>query len=198
MTTENTNTPGVLNLNNKRFLITGLQGSGKSNLAKHLLRQTPQHFVYDPLNEYQGFNRYVPGKRNSIAEFEKVTEFVIATKPRFYLVDEANKYILPKPHPLPEKLGDLNDFSRHWGISWALLARRPSQFHTDVVELAHYLFVFRTQGRNDRKFLDDIHKGLGDIATTLPPFHFLVIDGANFYVHSPVLKENAPEIPNTG
>lgn len=184
----------MIDLANKRFVIFGLPGSGKTELGKYILRSTRNHLVYDPLggdpnhHDWDGFRRYVPDDRESVGEFNRATkELVIGKRPRLYLVDEANKYILPKPHPLPSAIADLNDLSRHWGITWGLIARRPVQFHTDVVELAHYVFVFGLGGKNDRAYLDSIISGLGDDVANLPKYHFAVVEGGRqYYIHSPI------------
>lgn len=184
----------MIDLTNKRFTILGLQGSGKTELAKSFLRTTPDHRVYDPLGtdpkhiDYVGFKRIIPDNRNSVAELDyTVREIIIPTRPKLFVVDEANRYIAPKPTPLPPAIADLNDLSRHWGISWGLIARRPTQFHTDVIELCHYLFAFQLPGRNDRRFFDNIVPGLGHIIATLPQYHFVVIENlSTYHIHAPI------------
>lgn len=178
----------MIDLVNKRFTITGLPGSGKTELAKFLLRHTEQHLVYDPMQEYQGYNQYIPTNRNSEEELSTmILKMVIPWKPRLFLVDESNRYIRPKPHPLPEGVEDLNDRSRHYGISWGLVFRKPSQLNTDVSELCHYHFVFSLQGRNDKRWADAYHQGLGKVMADMKPFHFLVLQAhGEYYVHDPI------------
>ena len=178
----------MITLDNKGFVIVGLRGSGKTELAKHILRSTKRHLVYDPLNEYPGFNRYVPDSRNDVAEFdEMVNGMVIEWKPRLFLVDEANRYVRPKPSPLPQGAADLVDLARHWDVSFGMITRRPTQFHTDIVELADYLFIFNLPGKNDRAWLNEVSTGMGDVAATLPKYHFLVVDQRReYFIHPPV------------
>jgi len=186
-----------INLTNKRCVFLGLPGSGKTELAKSIARSCPDHLFYDPLggdrehHDWDGFNRYVPTDRESIEEFNRATKkLVIDARPALYLVDEGNKYIKPKPNALPSAIADLNDLSRHWGITWGVIARRPTQFHTDVIELAHYLFVFRLPGKNDRIYFDSLVSGLGDVVASLPPYHFVVVDGgSSYHVHKPIPRE---------
>jgi hypothetical protein len=187
----------MIDLTNKRLQIMGLQGSGKTQFAKHLLRLTPDHLVYDPMNEYQGFTRYVPTLRNSVEELNLCIErLVIPHKPDLFIIDELNRYCPPKPTPLPTGVGELNDLSRHWGITWGGCFRRPSQVHTDLMELANYLVIFDLHGKNDGIYLDALLAGLGDAAGSLPRFHFaLVTDCRTFEVHAPVpyLPTGAPD-----
>lgn len=178
-----------MDITGKRFVILGLQGSGKTELAKHLLSKAKYHLVYDVLHEYEGFNRYVPTDRNSRDELSKmVNKLVIAElKPTLFIVDEANRYMLPKPTALPSGITELNDWSRHIGLSWGAICRRPTQLHTDIMELAHFLFIFVLKGKNDNQYLDTILPGLGDTVAGLPDYHFAVVsENRSVSIHSPI------------
>ena len=180
----------VIDLANKRFVIIGLQGSGKTTLAKSILAATERHIVYDPLGEYRGFRRYVPDDIHSSAEMDDyIGRVVIPAQPDLFLMDEGSRYIPNNPKPLPRHLSDMVDLSRHWGISWGVIARRPSQLHTNIRELAHYCFVFSLYGRNDIKALNDWHNGMGDVVRELPEYHFAVLeDGKRLTTHIPVAQ----------
>lgn len=150
---------------------------------------TRNHIVYDPLREHKNFNRYLPTNRNSVSEASGfITDYVLKKRPKLYCVDEANRYIKPKPNPLPPGFADLNDFSRHWDIAWGVVTRRPSQFHSDIVELCHFLFIFHLPGPKDRRFLNDLSDGLGDVVKSLPLYHFAVLDQTTdtISVHAPI------------
>lgn len=178
-----------MDITNKRFVILGLPGSGKTVLAKSLLNKSTHHIVYDVLKEYDGFYRYIPTKRNSREELTYfIQNFIIKTfKPNLFIIDEANRYMPPKPTPLPMGVSELNDWSRHMGISWGCIARRPVQFHSDIMELAHYLFIFVLKGKNDRAYLDCIIPGLGDTVAELEQYHFAVVtESREVYVHNPI------------
>lgn len=177
-----------INLANKRAVIVGPPGSGKTVLARHILNMTRQHIVWDPLQDYIGYNRYQPTNPHSKTEADQfIRKAVIGFKPRLFVFEEANNIIEPKPKPLPPAIREMNDWSRHYGISWIVMARRPVQLHTDVVELATFIFAFRLTGKNDRAFFDNYNTGLGDIVATLKPWHFLVIEqGVGAWVHDPI------------
>lgn len=178
----------MITLDNKRFIIIGPPGSGKTELAKSILRSTADAVVYDPLNEYGEFKHYVPRERDSKEELETFIRMYVRPKaPRLFMVDEANRYIEPKPTRLTQEVSAINDFARHWNLAWGLVTRRPSQFHSDVVELAHFLFVFGLHGKNDRRYLDDLVQGLGDQVDALPEYHFLILqNGRVLGVHAPI------------
>lgn len=175
----------------KRFVILGLQGSGKTVLARHILSTAKYHLIYDVLNEYDGFRRYVPTDRYSAEELTACIQklVLVKLKPTLFIIDEANRYMPPKPANLPSGVAEMNDWSRHFEppLSWGCLCRRPVQLHSDIMELAHYLFIFVLKGKNDRFYLDTILPGLGDIVANLPEYHFAVVtQSRSVSIHSPI------------
>lgn len=176
----------MIDLSNKGWACFGGRGSGKSTLVKHILASTKSHLVYDPMDEYGGFHRYTPTDRESVEECNKfVKAGIIKWKPALAVIDEANKYILPNNTRLPSAIADLVDFGRHWKISFGCVARRPVQFHTDIVELANFLFFFRLSGRNDYQYMEDLHVGLGDEVRRLKPYEFVILEnGSKLTIHT--------------
>ena len=159
---------------------------------KHILDSTPDHLVYDPLDEYQGYRRYIPEDRQSSEELNKlINDLVIPRKPRLFVVDEANKWVKPKPTPLPSGAADLNDFGRHWGTAVGWVARRMTQFNTDITELANHVFLFKLSGKNDHQYMENLHQGLGDAVRNLKPYEFMSLtNGSEMQLHSPVDAPN--------
>jgi len=176
----------------KRLVIVGLQGSGKTCLARSFLLSEPASLVYDVLDEYQGVNRYIAtGRQYEPAALNELNELVRRVvigsgKVRLFVLDEANRFC-PNRRPLPDSISELNDFQRHYGIAFAVVARRPVQLNTDLVELAHYLFVFRLGGKNDLLYLDSLTAGLADAVAGLSRYQFVVVDPQRrFKVHEPI------------
>ena len=184
----------MIDLCNKGFCIFGVRGSGKSTLVKSILDSTASHLVYDPLDEYEGYRRYIPSDRQSTEELNTViNDLVIPRRPSLFIVDEANKYVTPKPHALPSGAADLNDLARHWNIACGWVARRMTQFNTDIVELANHVFIFKLSGKNDWAYLENLHQGLGDAVRNLKPYEFMSLsNGSDMQLHAPVdLPKNA-------
>lgn len=167
-------------LMNKRFAIFGLQDSGKTTFAKWVIKQFSNHFVYDIMDEYQGFNRYVAsfrGEPEAEPEFDEATRsFVLAHKEKIemYVIDEANR--VHNKYVLRGSLLELNDSTAHYEMALGIIARRPEQVHTDLVDLAHYIFVFHSDGHRTTNLLNDIHEGLGDAAIMLGQFEYLMYE----------------------
>lgn len=182
-----------IDLKAKRFCIFGLQGSGKSVLVKTILKSERASIVYDVLREHRGFNRYLVDHRQrsdaAIIELNRFVNNIVSdsNQIRLFILEEANRYCPSKPTPLPDSILDLNDFQRHQGIAFGIVCRRPTQLHTDLVELAHYLFIYRLVGKNDYAYLEAIAEGLGDAARELADYHFVVVTPQRkFYEHEPV------------
>ena len=93
---------------------------GKSWLIKSICDSTPDHIIYDPLNEHDGYRRYIPDDRDSKSELsDMITGIVVPQRPAVFIIDEGNKYIRPKPAPLPAPgVADMLDFSRHYGVAF--------------------------------------------------------------------------------
>ena len=189
-----------MDLTAKRFAIIGPQGCGKTVLAKYIARQFPTAVTIDPLDEYgelpEGTHqRYIPKNLHfgdaSNHEIDQVVKRLVTNGPYarrvdLWMVDEASRYF-PRSRNLPSTVGWLNDTIRHTGLAWGLIARRLVQLNTDLVELAHYLFLFRMTGRNDLSYAEDIHKGLADTIASLPEYHFVARDPqGNITVNKPI------------
>ena len=203
-----------MDLASKGWAVFGLRGSGKSWFVKSVLQSTPDHLIYDPLKEHSGYNKYTPTDRTSIEELEKVIEGPVIKgikgvednktmfptrrvgetwKPELFVIDEANRYILPKPTRLPKMVNDLVDYQRHWNISFGVVARRPVQFHQDIIELADVVFFFQIPGKNDHAYLNSLHPELGDTVRNLSAHHFVAFEhGSEITVHAPIAAPHHP------
>jgi len=197
-----------MDLGSKGWAVFGLRGSGKSWFVKSVLESTPDHLIYDPLKEHNGYNKYTPSDRTSIDELSQVIEGPVIKgvrvteenkamfptrrvgetwKPELFVIDECNRYVYPKPTRLPKPIADLVDYGRHWNVSFGAVARRPVQFHTDLIELADVVFFFQLPGKNDNAYLESLHTGLGDTVRNLAPYHFVAFShGSEITVHAPI------------
>ena len=183
-----------LNLTRKTWAVFGYKGGGKSTLSKGIASKYGlKCLYYDTLHEVPieaSFHSYQPKNRQNVSELEAVIALVKANKRyRLLIIDEANRYCPPKPHPLPAGIADMNDWCRHpqYNLSVGYIARRPVQLNTDLTELADYLFIFQLGGKNDIKYLNDLRNGLGDIVKDLPPFHFVLVKpDRTWEVHAPI------------
>lgn len=176
-----------------RKTIVGLQGSGKTELAKKMIKEKTSKnknvLVVDILNEYNKrelgkIDIYIPDNSvYPVAEIDQLIQnyilnpyFETGKQPYNLIVfDEASRYFQNKV-PLPQSMGYINDMARHLKIDVITIARRFTQLNTDLVELSHNLYVFNQSGINDIKRLNELSMGLGDTVLNLPRYHYIEVD----------------------
>lgn len=175
-----------------RRVIVGLQGSGKTVLAKSFIERYRKHGISTLVIDYQaeydgkGHTAYrVTDRTNPTDEVDRVLNALIIQpynerRPRkerygHLVCDETPRYF-PNRHPLPASMAQINDVGRHIGIAVTCIARRFSQVNTDLVELAHEIYLFRQSGVNDLRRCDDMRAGLANIVGSLPPHHYALLD----------------------
>jgi hypothetical protein len=187
---------GEIDLDCKGACIFGLPDSGKSTLARSIARTYGAAcFVYDTLHEYppDTYDHYRPADRYSVPEYERVIRAaMVSGKYKLIIVDESNRFNPSKPKPLPQATADLNDWRSHYDLSTIHICRLPVQLNQDLTEQAHYLFIFRMPGKNSIAYLNDSAEGLGEAASHLLPYHFLIVHPDRiFQVSAPVPRDNA-------
>ncbi len=171
----------MIDLTRKTWAVFGYKGSGKSVLAQYIAASYGASCLYyDTLHDVPGevlFHSYPPTDRHSITELKNIVSLAQKSKQyKMLIIDEANRFCLPKPTPLPQFIADMNDWCRHpqYNLSVGYLARRPVQLNTDLTEIADYLFIFQLGGKNDIQYLNDLRAGLGDAVQSLKLYHFVV------------------------
>jgi len=161
----------------ERVVVVGLPGSGKTYWSKAYVaawqKANPGKgaLIIDVMNEYTGEGSiYRPENRTEprdeiegLVQTALIDPYIDKKKKRYHLVlfDEASRYIFPRVSLGPQ-FGYLNDFSRHMDLTMICVARRFSQVHTDISELAHKLVIFSQTGKNDLERLSQIAEGLDD------------------------------------
>ncbi len=169
---------GAIDLRGKRVAIIGLQGSGKTELAKHLIRQHRSVFIIDPMDEYDCFDslksvvRFVPP--NDDFDFSQVFDKIKSYEIDMMVVDEISRFC-PSRARGAKPIRDFADICRHSNTAFVAIARRPGQVQTDFTELAHFIFVFRMRGKNDSIWLANQVADLPAAVHRLKPFHFICI-----------------------
>lgn len=168
----------------------GMRGSGKTTFAKWFIKNIfPNHLVFDTIykinsKDYAGFNRYQVNNANGGEQLKKeFDDFFFGLQKQevkgstFYfspqgkvidciVIEEAN-LVAPSRETPPLALRFLTNVGRHANLANVCIIRRPTQLHTDVIELADYLIIFALDGKNDIDYLNEIKQGLGDATQKL-------------------------------
>jgi len=167
-----------MNLIGHRLALFGIQGSGKTTfIQQKILPNFSRYIVFDFMDDYKGYNRYVA---KSPSEFDFFIDKVVVPnyqKIDLIVIDEANR-LLPNRIEMVEGFKLLNDRCgvNHMNIGVITACRRPSQIHTDVVELAHYIICFGLYGKNDIQRLNAEKSGFGDVVAQLKNHEAVLYD----------------------
>lgn len=185
-----------IDLRGKHFMTFGKKDTGKSYFNNWLMSQTSGPYaVFDPLHEHTDYSdediiirpTEIRGEQ-AVEQLQDAVDFVRHNRSEidYIFVDEINRFH-QKGGQLTGPLGDLVDFSAHYNLAMGGIARRPVQVHTDLRELADYLFIFRLNGISDVRTLDDIARGLGERVASLQPREFMVVHpNGEYEKHSPI------------
>ena len=189
-------------MGNRRFVVVGRPGEGKSFWIKnYLIPQYDYVLVVDPLHEYRQTNQcdvwQVENRSAPQAEVEKVIDDFLL-KPyemkkqgrnvklyEIVVFEEASRYA-PSRTPLPPKMATLNDVARHMDLDLAFCARRFSQLHTDLTELASTTVIYNQTGVNDLQRCDELISGLSEEVKRLPKYHYIQVERGEYRVMPPV------------
>lgn len=191
-----------INLESKHWVLFGVKDSGKSYLADKLMQKAADNgkliVIFDPMDEYsdhENIMRIIPtAKRGqkAIDELDRTLEEIEDRKEEidYFLCDEISRFH-SKGGELKGPLGEMIDLNAHWDMGVGFVCRRPTQMHTDIREMADWIFVFALRGRNDVKSLDEISNGLTETMEEMvsnEPWHsYIAINERRDYdIHPPI------------
>lgn len=177
------------------MLISGLRGSGKTYLAKDIIKtrlipSKKDYYIYDLNDEYREFpteNVYVP-KTASETEFETVAKKIWETGDTVFDVDEAENYINVRK-PLTESMIAITRRGRHRKIGSIAITRRIAEFSKEFFSLSDWVVLFKMFSPNDIRYIAEfLTKEDADRLSSLKPYHYLVYSQGK-------VEEYGPERP---
>lgn len=179
-------------LKEKKSLIIGLTGSGKTELAKVISRPL-KTMIYTPhitklpggkiKSEWMDQDVTIYLWDNYKADMEgfclMVKNEAIKGNIEHVVFDELD--LLTRTNfDIPESFFDLLINHRHFGrLSITGIARRPQSTPTAFYEEIHNIYIFNTESPNATKKLNSIFEGLGDKAKTLQKYEFIFKQSGN-------------------
>jgi len=157
-------------LKNKKMLIAGLTGCGKTELAKFISRNF-RTVVYTPhAHEWESENVFLY-KGDFINDFPIFMQKCISWGKKkeidFVIVDEADMLFNSKSN-ISDSIKDLLINHRHYNLGLIMITRRPQNLPTQIYEEFHKLFLFSFESPNVIKKLNSIYEDLGETVKTLP------------------------------
>jgi len=155
----------------KKVGVFGLQGSGKTVLAKEIIRRKfKAPIVYSPhSHEWRDELVYLYKAKDMLAEldafFRKCIEWAKNDKIDCVVVDEAD-LLFRNNFALPQNVLDIFANHRHYpegrGVSLLFISRRPQDLPTMFVEASYLNVVFKLEGDNVKKKFNNIRGEFGD------------------------------------
>lgn len=163
-------------------VITGLPGTGKSTYVdKHYLQNPHKKriLIVDPQQEYKPSNKYTIFRiknydiEHASDEFNMLANAILRhpNTVDILIIDESN-VVLPKKRLYSHTVKLMNTL-RHVGLEVVLVARRPTDINITASEFATKRIIFKSSGKNDIAYLNDIEAGLGDKAAKLQGHEYI-------------------------
>lgn len=156
-------------LANKKILVCGIQGSGKTYLAKWFSRMFQnQTAVYTPhVDEWANEKVVVFMPKDFIAEMPVWISVFKKSKLRFLVIDEAD--LLFKHHfDTNEEIRDLVINHRHYQKTLCFITRRPQDIPARLYGTFEILCIFTIDSPQVVELLNRWHENLGEMARNLP------------------------------
>lgn len=173
-------------MQNRIICIFGRKGSGKTTLARAMIKREPRYIIADSLNEYDApmtatdereladhVRAKLQGKLRLCVKVGNDAMFDAACdaakiagseKPVLLVVEEAD--LRCSPAYVTASLDRLIRYGRHWGVSILAVARRPAEITRHLTAQADTVIAFRSVEPRD---LDFFRKRCGeDFARRLP------------------------------
>jgi len=179
----------VMDFSNQKVVICGLQGSGKTTLAKKLV-MNKRTLVYTPhLDEWEDMpdNIILYKWRNfytDVEEFLKIAKKLgLKREIDGVVIDEFD--MLFKSNWDINKIEILNDITinhRHYNLFVIGITRRPQDVPSKIFESSKYIISFALQSPNAIRKFNEIYTKMGDMIKKL-----------DYYKHEFLIKEIAKE-----
>ena len=142
--------------------ISGKRNSGKTVLAKHLIRQMLANDynleIFDINNEYGEFDHafgHYRHKYRSVSEYRemmpKQLELAMQNEDKILIFDDIDLVI--GQNSIPDALIESLQLGRHRGIGMVLIFRRINSMHKQVIFNSDKFFIFKSRLKLDREYL---------------------------------------------
>lgn len=185
-------------LRGRKWCDYGIQGSGKTELAKRIINEqfANRTLVITPSGQrYEWENAAVKCFYmgvHTIEELENAAKFVKTKaqqgKIKLLLIDEADLW-LKHNFDLTPQLNELITSHRHFDLSIGFITRRPQDIPTVVTESSYAHFIYKMEGVNALNKLENMHPAMRELMQKIdyPKHNFIVKElGKEPYVHEAI------------
>jgi len=178
----------ILKKQREIFLIYGKTGSGKTTLAKDIIKNYKRIIIIDNLAEYDGtiienfsdFCDYIIDKKEFVIccrftedeDYEYLFKVLFEIPDILLVLEEAEMYI--SPYAKRTDFLRLVKYGRHRDISILGIARRTSELSSNFRSQVDKIYTFKQTEPNDLKILEDLGFNINEVQN-LPEYKFSVI-----------------------
>lgn len=148
----------MINLKNTKILVFGIQGSGKTELAKHLTNFFKKPYWYlmhlDDMKNMPKKVKIIKADKMDIYELDEIFKSAIEMGKKgeldLLVVDEADMFL---KSTLLQNTNDAVINHRHYNFAIMFITRRPQDIPTKIVESSEHTFIFAVPNSDnvDRK-----------------------------------------------
>ena len=167
------------------FCILGKRGSGKSEIAKHFLRQMDKAeypiLIMDVNDEYSRneFENAVIFKTKTLDEYfngyeKKLSSFIDSNNSGMIVFEDAD--VLISQSKLPMSIYDLIIRGRHKNMGCMFLFRRANNIHKQLLYNSHHIFIPKITLPNDVDYLSEYIPGTEEIVPHLEKYQFFAYE----------------------
>lgn len=170
-------------LKQTKICIIGMQGSGKTTLAKKIVRTFKKPLVYgvypeEWIHEPQKIRIYIPPSFTPEA-FEEFARILIAEQVNYktfdcLLIDDADLFFNSNFSRYPST-NRLFISQRQLGLSLIFVSKRPQNLSTKIYENSDYIFIFAIEGVNVKKYVYNLHEEMKNLVPQLSRKNHLFI-----------------------
>jgi adenylate kinase family enzyme len=138
-----------------RIMLLGESKSGKTYLAKKIIRAFPRHFVISPyVGEYNDTTNNVKYTLNA-TEVERIVEKILEQRNIMLVIDDADLFLENRINSDVYML--LFAGSRHRGVGYILLSRRTTDMPKLAFKQSNKVGIFQTDLALDLKIIADTY-----------------------------------------
>jgi hypothetical protein len=166
-----------------RFVVIGLQDSGKTRLVKALFGDARVRSI-DPFGT---FGPPCASAQDALKVLSSVEEG------ETLIVDEWTRY--GDDVEFTTAFQKFWDEHKHYGVDIVIMARKATQFPPALPDTASHLLVFASPGANDKSYLEAIARGLGDEAQRLAPYECILVDSQRRFARLPRINRTISSRP---
>lgn len=158
-----------------KITIIGMQGAGKTEFAKKIIRQFNKPLVYGiyPF-EWKGEPdnvKLIEPRDFTIKSFNEFAGRLIEAqnKEKVYdalFIDDADLFFTNN-YDIFENINRLVISQRQLGLSLIFISKRPQNLSTKIYENSDYLVVFAVEGVNVKKYLFNLHETMDEMLPKL-------------------------------